>query len=194
MSFIVNENDIPKTKETKNEQIKSQKEVKSDDNEKHQEIQTQIGKGASSISYKVIDTRDSHVMCKKILKTEDTTSNFTESLIKESKVLHQIDQPCICKLIQKKKNFMKQSFQNPKKKIKASQKFHFSLKKKKKLIEDDILANTVKTKNSLEFAFVISDLNKLGMIHRVLRIDSIMLNSGFRTKIINFGLVHHGIE
>ena len=108
MSSIVYENDIPKTKETKNEQIESQKEAKSnpqaqsepkpgtnenenesifitDDDEKHQAIQTQIGEGASSISYKVIDTRDSHIMCKKILKTEDTTSNFTESLIKESK-------------------------------------------------------------------------------------------------------------
>lgn len=156
MSFIVNENDIPKTKETKNEQIKSQKEVKSnpqaqsepkpgtnenenesifitDDNEKHQEIQTQIGKGASSISYKVIDTRDSHVMCKKILKTEDTTSNFTESLIKESKVLHQIDQPCICKLIQKKKNFMKQSFQNPKKKDQSKPEISLQFEKKKKI-------------------------------------------------------------
>lgn len=54
-----------------------------------------------------------------------------------------------------------------------------------------MLTNTMKTEIALEVAFGMSHLHKLGMIHRDLRIDNIMLNSGFEAKII--GLIHHGI-
>lgn len=164
-------------------------------------------------------------MCKKILKTKDTTSNSTDSLVKEFEELHQIQHPCICRLISinpnekvtsesvietnenkpvKNKNdneeeeYYEAVISKPKKNQDSitsislfTEYLDFSLKN---CLENDILTNTLKAKVALEVAFGMAHLHKLGIIHRDLRIDNIMLNSGFEAKIINFGLVHHGID
>lgn len=188
-----------------------------DEDEKYQEIRNQIGEGSSSIAFKVVDTRNLHVMCKKILKAEDANSK-TEDLAKEFEELRHIHHPCICQLIsinltekvtssndkqtmKKEKNDEEEEYyesviSKPKKEQERTsislftEYLDFSLKS---CLENDILTNTLKTKIALEIAFGMSHLHKLGMIHRDLRIDNIMLNSGFEAKIINFGLVHHGI-
>lgn len=49
-----------------------------------------------------------------------------------------------------------------------------------------MLDNTTKTK----IAFGMAHVHKLGMIHRYIKINNIMLNKRFEAKIIDFGLVH----
>ena len=72
-----------------------------DDDEKHQHIICRIGEGASSITYKVIDDRNSKVMCKKVLKINNNGNNFNDikNIIKEFEFLAKIDHPSICKAI-----------------------------------------------------------------------------------------------
>ena len=57
-------------------------------------------------------------------------------------------------------------------------------------LSKNMLDNTTKTRIVVEIAFGMSHVHKLGMIHRDLKINNIMLNKNYETKIIDFGLVH----
>ncbi|KAK8839891.1 hypothetical protein M9Y10_031604 [Tritrichomonas musculus] len=48
----------------------------SEEDEEFQEVIEKIGEGASSIAYKIIDTRDNKIMCKKVLKVEEGKTAF----------------------------------------------------------------------------------------------------------------------
>lgn len=83
-------------------------ELQSDDNyfigsddEKFYKTVKKIGEGITSIVYKIIDTRNDQVLCKKVLKIVDETSSFNnaKNALKEFEVLHAIRHPCICKAI-----------------------------------------------------------------------------------------------
>lgn len=60
----------------------------------------------------------------------------------------------------------------------------------KNCLETDQLNNTLKVKISLEIAFGMSHVHSLGMIHRDLKVDNVMLDYIYEAKLIDFGLVH----
>lgn len=57
------------------------------------------------------------------------------------------------------------------------------------LLKSKILSNTTKAKIVLEIVHAMNHLHKQGMMHRDLKIENIMLNSLFETKLVDFGLV-----
>ncbi|KAK8887744.1 hypothetical protein M9Y10_038798 [Tritrichomonas musculus] len=53
-----------------------------------------------------------------------------------------------------------------------------------------MLTSTLKAKVAVEVAFAMLHLHTLGMMHRDLKIESIMMNSVSEAKVIDFDLVH----
>ena len=66
-----------------------------EDEENKKEIK-KIGKGATSIAYKVIGTRTSQEMCKKVTKSVDESESFKWPKNSMKKI---DDHPCICRAI-----------------------------------------------------------------------------------------------
>lgn len=62
--------------------------------------------------------------------------------------------------------------------------------KLKDYLKSDIMNNTLKMKIAIEVAFGMLRVHNVGMIHRDLKIENIMLNYIFEAKIIDFDLVH----
>ena len=70
-----------------------------EDEEKFHKYIGKIGEEATSITYKVVDTRTGAVMCKKVLKVDPTNPpsiQDVKNIIKEIEVLVRINHPCIC--------------------------------------------------------------------------------------------------
>ena len=55
--------------------------------------------------------------------------------------------------------------------------------------ENKLLSNTLKVRISIEVAFGMSHIHWHRMIHRDLKLENIMMNGLFESKIIDFGLV-----
>lgn len=74
--------------------------VDSDDQEFYKTVK-KIGEGATSVVYKIIDTRTDQILCKKVLKLCDESSLYknAKNAIKEFEILHKINHPSICKAI-----------------------------------------------------------------------------------------------
>lgn len=127
-------------------------------------------------------------MCKKILKSKETTFRKAQDILKESKLLHLINHPCICKsfCINLQEPFLNDEEENTTISI-FIEFLEYSLKY---CIEKKFLSNTLKVKIAIEIAFGMAHIHKLGMIHRDLKLENIMLNSGLEAKIIGFNLVH----
>ena len=72
-----------------------------EEEESHQRVICQIGEGATSVTYKVIDERRDEELCKKVLKAEEgrTTFNDVRNIYKEFEVLAGMNHPSICKCI-----------------------------------------------------------------------------------------------
>lgn len=72
------------------------------DDEEHQKVLNIIGKGKTSIAYKVVDERTSEIMCKKVIIMSDDIDAFKtlQNSIKEIEILHKINHPSICKAFQ----------------------------------------------------------------------------------------------
>ena len=176
--------------------------------ESNHEIVEKIGEGATSFVYKVIDNRNSRVMCKKVLKTNENQASFEnfKNIIKEFEVLHQMNHPSICKAIginpqEKTQSFKEEHNENDNdddddeinKKIinitTAAIFIEFLPYKLNECLEKNILNNTLKARIAVEVAFGMSYIHHCGMMHRDLKIENVMLNSIFEAQIIDFGLV-----
>ena len=147
-----------------------------------------IGEGNTSIAYKIIDKRTKRSICKKVLKYKKDTSNIEDAkrAMKEFETMHSISHPCICKAIGIN---IAESIEGEKDDLTTIAIFleflDYSL--------DDVLkmkiSGTTKAKIVLDIVHAMNHLHKNGMIHRDLKIENIMLNSLFETKIADFGLV-----
>lgn len=62
--------------------------------------------------------------------------------------------------------------------------------KLKDCLSRNIFSNTMKVNVAVEVVFAMDFIHKLGMIHRDLKIENIMLNSGLEAKVTDFDLVH----
>ena len=56
-------------------------------------------------------------------------------------------------------------------------------------LEKGIINNTLKVRISIEVAFGMAHIHNLGMMHRDLKLENIMLNYAYEAKIIDFDLV-----
>lgn len=211
---FINEIEHDLAEDEKGEKIFFDKE-----DESHHRVVSQIGEGATSFVYKVIDERTEEEMCKKVLKTDENTTTFKDfkNIYKEFEVLYRISHPCICKCIG----------MNPQEKVEMPENEaeidddygidYIEIKKNKKpnsseeelakkttiaiflkfhpmnlrqCLENDILNNTLKAKLAVEIAFGMSHIHEKGMIHRDLKLENVMVNYIFEAQLIDFGLAH----
>ena len=183
-----------------NGEIKEEEEVKlhsfvGPDEEEFQEVVKKIGEGATSEVFKVLDTRTGEVMCKKVIKEPDDEETFKrlQHTLKEIEVSSQIHHPCICESlgynIQEPISTKNEKNEEEMKTTIALffELLPFSLKEVKL---KGLLSNTLKVRIAVEVAFGMSHIHRHGMMHRDLKLDNIMMNSVFDSKIIDFGLVH----
>lgn len=186
---------------TKPEDISSDVDIKESknyfiDEEEENEfhiVKGQIGEGATSVTYKVIDKRTNTPMCKKVLKYKEgqTSIKDAQRAMNEFQVLYNISHPCICRALG----------------INISEVLEITNKKGQEeeittialFLEyleyglGDILKtkinNTFKIRIVLDIAHAMNFLHKNGMIHRDLKIENIMLNEFFEVKLVDFGLI-----
>ena len=160
--------------------------------EQFHEYIEKVGEGATSITYKIIDTRTDTFMCKKVLKVDPKnppTMKDVKNIMKEFEILVRINHPCICKAL-----FINTQEVVKDANIKDSNNttiaiflefLEIDLKKELK----NGLNNTLKTKIVVEISHALNYLHKNKMIHRDLKIENIMLNSVYQAKLVDFGLV-----
>lgn len=60
----------------------------------------------------------------------------------------------------------------------------------KNVIENKMISNTLKVRIAVEVTFGIHFIHSLGMIHRDLKLENIMMNGAFNAKKIDFGLAY----
>ncbi|KAK8887789.1 hypothetical protein M9Y10_038846 [Tritrichomonas musculus] len=176
-----------------------------DDEKKFHKLIKKIGEGTTSVAYKIIDTRNNHVMCKKFIKIEDgkMSKKGLQNAVKEFTVIAKIKHPSICDAIginikeQVRPNFLSKNETNESERddkgglgmiITSSLFFEFLELSLKQCIKDNLLTNTMKTKVALEICSGMSHIHRIGLIHSDLRVENIMLNSIMEGKIIGLGL------
>lgn len=152
-----------------------------------------IGEGGTSITYKVVDTRTKVPMCKKVLKYNkgQTTIKDAQNALKEFEVLYSITHPCICKAIginiQEEMEITNDDGEQEE--IETIALFLEYLDYNLNDILNKKISNASKVAIVLDICHAMDFLHKRGMIHRDLKIENIMLNSLFQTKLVDFGLV-----
>lgn len=181
-----------------------------DEEERFHKSLSKLGEGTTSVAFKIIDTRNNKIMCKKFIKVEDgrISKKGVQRAVNEFRQIQKIEHPCICSAIginaREQFNFSliesnKESGQNsaknsPEKETNVKNAvtttlfFEFLELNLKQCIKDNMLTNTLKSRIALEVACGMSHIHKVGMIHRDLRIENIMLNSVLEAKIIGLGL------
>lgn len=185
-----------------------------DEEESHQRVICQIGEGATSITYKVIDKQRDEELCKKVLKAEEgkTTFKDVQNIYKEFEILASMNHPSICKCIglnlQEKLNDSTKDSKEEEDELEIKSDFvsGYSTENKEKTtiaiflkyhplnlrqcLERDILNNTLKAKFAVEIAFEMLHIHEHGMIYRDLKLENVMVNYIFEAQLIDFGLAH----
>ena len=163
------------------------------EDEKFHKVVRKIGEGATCDVYKVIDMRTGRVMCKKIIKAnhEEEMFNVMKNALKEIEVLLSINHPCICKAIgyNMQEEIPGQTEEEEDNKTTIALFFELLPYKIKDVIDKNMMNNTLKARIAIEVAFGMSYIHSLGMMHRDLKLENIMLNCVLESKIIDFGLV-----
>lgn len=180
--------------------------------EENQEVVSKIGEGATSEVFKVLDKNSGQVMCKKVIKEVSDNSAFKtlQNSVKEIEVLLGIHHPCICEALgynmqeklpstSTKKDSHNDDDDDEEEEEKeekvTSDKttialfFEYLPFSIKNVIENNMMTNTLKVRIAVDVAFGMSHIHNLGMIHRDLKLENIMMNSVLEGKIIDFGLV-----
>lgn len=145
-----------------------------------------IAEGNHSISYRVVDTRNNKVFCKKVLKVNQNHKKVEmdiDNIYKHFSIIHAISHPCVCaaygintseKVDEKQPDLVTTAL--------FLEYLEFNLKD---MINSPFLSNTLKARIALEIASGMLHLHERGMIHCCLKIEHIMLNSVFEAKIID---------
>ena len=182
-------------KEPESSFVKDEKELNPYDNffvgdeeEKYHKQICKIGEGTKTVAYKIQDIRTKQIMCKKILKYNvNLDINDVRNFLKESEILHEINHPCICNVFSV--NTAEDIKANDDKTVTTIAMFLEYLEYNlKDFLMNKKLDNTTKTKIVVEIAHGMAYLHKLGIIHRDLKIDNIILNSKLNAKIVDFVL------
>lgn len=170
--------------------------VEPDDEEFH-EIVSKIGEGANSEVFKVVDKPTGEIMYKKIIKEtiDDSTFKTLKYALKEIDISRSVSHPYVCQFLGYNMHQPIPGFLNKEDENETTQKTTVALFKELlpynvKDVSKKGLNNTLKVRIAIETAFGMSHIHSLGMIHRDLKLENIMLNSIFDSKIIDFGLVH----
>ena len=156
----------------------------------YQIVLGEIGKGSTSISYKIFDTKRNQVMCKKVIYLDKNEFSFKEmqNAMKEFEILHVMNHPCICQAIGINTSEVIKNEESEEEITTIALFLEFIDYKLRDLMTKNYLNNTLKARIVLEIAHAMNYLHKLGHIHRDLNADNIMLNSVFQVKIIDFGM------
>lgn len=159
------------------------------DNEERKNYETvkKIGEGATSIVYKIVDTRTGENLCKKVLKISDESSQFTnaKNAMKEFETLYTIKHPCICRAIGI--NTSEPINEDDQTNTTIALYLEFLSRNLKECIDKNILDNTLKVRIAIETAHALNFIHKHGMIHRDIKIENIMMNSIFEND--NFFII-----
>lgn len=150
-----------------------------------------IGEGGTAVTYKIIDNRNKNQICKKVIKYKKGQSSIkdAQNVLKEFEVLNNLSHPCICKVYGINTQEKLEVFDKGKKKEMTTialflEYLEYNL--------DEVLKmkinNTMKTKIVVDIVHAMKYLHKNGIMHRDLKIENIMLNSIFDTKLVDFGL------
>lgn len=171
------------------------------ESEEYLKVIRKIGEGATSITFKVFDSRTQQMMCKKVLKTgSKTTFKNLQDAMKEFDILHSIYHPCICRAIgintqevvnteneEEEINELEDD-ESPKEKTTVALYLEFLSHGLKECLTKKLMDNTLKARIVIEVAHAMNYIHKRGLIHRDLKIENIMMNSVFEAKIVDFGL------
>ncbi|KAK8898306.1 hypothetical protein M9Y10_000589 [Tritrichomonas musculus] len=187
-------------------QTKNKDKFVGPEDEEFQEVVGKLGGGATSEVFKVIDKRTGEVMCKKVIKevSDEAAFKTLQNSLRELETVCKIEHPCICESLGYN---MQEPVQQARNKKDDDDEYDYEYKEKvkkttialffellpfsvKEVIEKGLMSNTLKVRIAVEVAFGMSHVHRLGMMHRDLKLENIMMNSVFESKIIDFGLVH----
>ena len=198
---IDNDCDIETEEHFRNQQDTEQVFIDSEEEEFHRVV-CKIGEGATSEAFKVVDTRSGRAMCKKILKDagDQNFQNMRNSM-KEIEVLLRIRHPCVCEAIGcNMQEEVETATMNDdddddddnesKARTTIALFFEFLPYNLRRLIDNQQLCSTLKTRIAVEVAIGMSHIHSLGLMHRDLKVENVMLNGVMEAKLIDFGLVH----
>ncbi|KAK8836639.1 hypothetical protein M9Y10_037575 [Tritrichomonas musculus] len=161
------------------------------DEEEFQEIEKKIGEGGTSEVFKVSDRRTCEVMCKKVIKevSDDRAFKTLKNAVKEIEVSGAVRHPCICDLLGYNTRERLPVFGKESEKTTVALFLELLPYSVKEVASKSLLSSTLKVRIAVEVAFGMSHLHSRGMMHRDLKLENIMMNSVFDSKIIDFGLV-----
>lgn len=132
-------------------------------------------------------------MCKKVLKYQhcESTVQIIQHTMNKFKVMNSLIHPCICHASYI--NFLEPmeiiNKQGKKEEMTTMALFLEFVDYNLSEILKMNINNTTKAKIVLEIVHTMDYLHKNGLIHRDLKIENIMVNSLFETKLVDFGLV-----
>lgn len=156
-----------------------------EDDEANHEVIKRIGEGASAVTYKVFDKKAEKTMCKKVLKIDpNTTFKNAQDAMKEYEILYSIRHPCICRAIAI--NTTEPADEGMTTIALFLEFLNYGLKD---CLDKKMIDNTLKTRIVIEVVHGMKFIHTHGMIHRDLKIENIMLNSVFESKLVDLGLV-----
>lgn len=204
---VISYEDFINPKDHPDIEIEGEKEMKSDqddpqrqvfigaDDEEFHNVVSKIGEGSTCDVYKVVDQRTNKAMCKKVIKSnnEETDFQLLRNSIKEIEILLEVKHPCICEAIgYNMQEELPRNEEEEQEEVKTTVALFFELLPYsiKSIIDKGMMNNTLKVRVAIEVAFGMSHIHSLGMMHRDLKLENIMMNNAFESKIIDFGLVH----
>ena len=172
------------------------------DDEEFQEVVSKVGEGGTSEVFKVFDKRRGEVICKKVIKEcrDESAFDTLEKSLREIEASHILQHPCICESLgfNTREELPGRDFEDENEEEKDQEKapkttvalfFEFLPFSVKEVSEKGLMSNTLKARIAVEVAFGMSHVHRRGMMHRDLKLENIMMNSVFESKIIDFGLV-----
>ena len=143
-----------------------------------------IGEGNTSVVYKLIDKKTMKPICKKVLKGEKATFKDVQNAFKEFEIIHSLNHQCICRAIAiNTQEELEEGMTT------ISILIEFVDFKLKDFLASGLVSSTLKTRIIVEIVHAMRYIHSKDLIYRDLKIDNIMLNSIFQTKMIDFGLV-----
>ncbi|KAK8838865.1 hypothetical protein M9Y10_032907 [Tritrichomonas musculus] len=190
--FVSKKEEIESDKEQYEEEVPNEHAFVGPDEEEFQEVEKKIGEGGTSEVFKVSDRRTGEVMCKKVIKeiSDDRAFKTLKNAVKEIDISQSVRHPCICDFLGYNTRERLPVIGKESEKTTVALFFELLPFSVKEVASKNLLSNTLKVRIAVEVAFGMSHLHSRGMMHRDLKLENIMMNSVFDSKIIDFGLVH----
>ena len=132
-------------------------------------------------------------MCKKIFKIiDDPSPKERQRALNEFKVLCSIQHPCICRGIGLNPCETPPGYSDDVTTFALFLEYlEYGLDK---CLKNNILNDTLKARIIIEISHGLYYLHKVGLIHRDIKVENVMLNEAFEAKLVDFGLVKDSEE